>query len=154
MRTTTAVAAMATAMLAGACSSAERADEQPGGDTAEAPGMPGMAGMQGMAMQSTPLMAGMRQHLDSLAAAPRDVLRGLLVAHETMASRLLDAMGADMTAMGMSADAGWTALTDSVRLDLADFPGLTGPALADRVRGHVARFRRLLDDHERMMAPR
>ena len=51
----------------------------------------------------------------------------------------------------MPGDTAWTALTDSVRRDLADLPALAGRPLQVRVRAHVERMRRLLDMHERMM---
>lgn len=63
----------------------------------------------------------------------------------------LDAMGSDMMMMNMPGDTAWTALTDSVRRDLADLPALAGRSLEVRVRAHVERMRRLLDTHERMM---
>ncbi|MGH2604376.1 MAG: hypothetical protein ACRDJ9_33930 [Dehalococcoidia bacterium] len=35
---------------------------------------------------------------------------------------MLDAMGSDMRMMGMTPDPAWTALTDSIKRDLADVP--------------------------------
>jgi hypothetical protein len=53
----------------------------------------------------------------------------MIQAHEAMASQMLDAMGSDMTTMNVRPDSAWTALTDSVKRDLADLPTLSGRAL-------------------------
>lgn len=115
------------------------------------PGMGDMPGMAGMTMKADSLMPMMRAHLDSLARVPAQFAGGMLAAHEAMASEMLDAMGADMAMMGMHADSAWTALADSVKRDLAELPALSGEPLTGRTRAHVARFRRLLEMHDRMM---
>ena len=108
-------------------------------------------GMQGMMMRSDSLMPMMRAHLDSLATTSPQFAAGMLSMHEAMASRMLDAMGADMTAMGMTPDPAWTALTDSVKRDLADLPAVSGRALDARLKAHIGRMRRLMAMHESMM---
>ena len=113
--------------------------------------MPGMQGMPGMMMRSDSLMPMMRADLDSLARTPSQFAEGMLQAHEPMASQMLDAMGSDMTMMGMHPDAAWSALADSVKRDLAELPSLSGRALGTRVRAQVERMRRLLAMHETMM---
>jgi hypothetical protein len=113
--------------------------------------MPGMQGMPGMVMRSDSLMPMMRGHLDSLGRMPSQFAKGVLQAHEAMASQMLDAMGSDMTIMNMRPDATWTALTDSVKRDLADLPPLSGRGLEMRLRTHISRMRRLLDMHRAMM---
>lgn len=115
------------------------------------PGMGNMPGMQGMAMQSDSLMSMMRAHLDSLAGLAPQFPAGMIRVHDAMASRMLDAMGADMMGMGMKGDSAWTALTDSVRRDLAELPSLSGRALETRMKAHIDRMRRLLGMHETMM---
>ena len=45
----------------------------------------------------------------------------------------------------MMSDPAWTALSDSVRSDLAEIPGLSGAALKQGVQGHVGRMRRLMN---------
>ena len=110
-----------------------------------------MPAMQGMMMRSDSVMPMMRAHLDSLAATSPQFAAGMLGMHEAMASRMLDAMGADMTAMGMKADPAWTTLTDSVKQDLADLPALSGRALDARLKAHIDRMRRLMTMHEGMM---
>lgn len=64
---------------------------------------------------------------------------------------MLDKMGADMHAMRMSESPEWTALTDSVKPDLAELPDLEGQALSARMRAHGKRARRLMGMHEKMM---
>ena len=109
------------------------------------------SGMQGMMMRSDSLMPMMRAHLDSLAALSPQFAAGVLGTHEAMASRMLDAMGGDMTAMGMTPDPAWTALTDSIKRDLADLPTVSGRALDARLKEHIERMRRLMAMHESMM---
>jgi len=110
-----------------------------------------MSGMQGMSMRGDSLMPMMRAHLDSLAATPPQFVGGMVARHEELASQLLDAMGADMTTMGMKADSAWKALADSVKRDLSDLPTLSGQRLASRVPAHVDRMRRLMTMHQGMM---
>lgn len=115
------------------------------------PGMGNMPGMAGMTMQADSLMPMMRAHLDSLAGTPAQLAMGMLVAHDAMASRMLDAMGADMTGMAMKPDPTWTALTDSIRRDLADLPALSGRPLDARLKAHIGRMRQLMTMHDGMM---
>jgi hypothetical protein len=63
----------------------------------------------------------------------------------------MDGMGADMRGMRMSGTPEWTALTDSVKQDLAELPNLKGQALSTRMRAHADRVRRLIELHEKMM---
>jgi predicted outer membrane protein len=104
-----------------------------------------------MVMRSDSLMPMMRTDLDSLSRTPSQFAKGMLQAHEAMASQMLDAMGTDMTMMNMRPDSTWTTLTDSVNRDLADLPSLSGRALETRLTAHVGRMRRLLDMHRAMM---
>jgi predicted outer membrane protein len=101
--------------------------------------MPGMQEMPGMAMRSDSFMPMMRADLDSLARMPLQFAKGMLQAHEAIASQMLDAMGSDMTMMNMRPDSSWTALVDSVKRDLAELPSLSGRALETRVQAHVRR---------------
>lgn len=110
----------------------------------------GMAGMP-MARAGMDMMPQMRAHLDSLAAMSPAQLAGMMAGHQDLASRMMDAMGADMRGMGMQPDSAWTALGDSVRQDLADLPALSGDALKTTIQAHIARMRRMLTLHEGMM---
>ena len=53
--------------------------------------------------------------------------------------------------MKMSETPEWSALTDSVKQDLAELPSLKGQALSSRTRAHADRGRRLMRAHEQMM---
>jgi hypothetical protein len=130
---------IAIVMLAAACRGKEPAQQQT------------MPSMGGMTMRSDSLTPIMRGHLDSLATMPPQVVAGMLRSHEAMASQMLDAMGSDMTMMGVHPDAAWSALADSVKRDLVELPSLSGRALETTARVHVERMRRLLGMHETMM---
>jgi hypothetical protein len=144
----TMIAGLTAALVVAACGKKESAPQQaiPGMDN-----MPGMTGMPVMGMRSDSLMPMMRAHLDSLAAISPQFAAGMLSMHEAIASPMLDAMGADMTAMGMQPDPVWTALTDSIKQDLADLPAVSGRALDARLKAHTGRMRRLMAMHESMM---
>jgi hypothetical protein len=58
-----------------------------------------------------------------------------MAAHQGLASRMMSAMRTDMQGMNLRPDSAWTALSDSVRKDLTDLPGLSGEAL----QGHMRR---------------
>jgi len=144
----TMIAGLTAALVVAACGKKEAAPQQ------AMPGMgnvPGMTGVQGMGMRGDSLMPMMRVHLDSLAAISPQFAAGMLSVHEAIASRMLDAMGTDMTAMGMKPDPAWTALTDSIKRDLADLPAASGRALDARLKAHIGRMRRLMAMHEGMM---
>jgi hypothetical protein len=122
-------------------------------------GMPGMdsgkgMGGMGMPMQSMKMMGMMRTHMDSMMHASPQQMRSMMAQHDAMMSQTMDQMGGDMRAMNMGSDAQWSALTDSVKRDLAELPALDGKALADRMRAHAGRVERLLTMHERMMGGR
>ena len=51
----------------------------------------------------------------------------------------------------MSSTPQWTALSDSVKLDLTELPNLKRQQLSARVRAHAERVRRLIAMHEAMM---
>lgn len=107
-------------------------------------------GMQ-MAMQGMQMMPMMTAHLDSLGGMAPAQMAAMMTAHQDLASRMMDAMGADMRGMHMAPDAGWIALGDSVRQDLAELPGLSGGALQGRMQGHIGRMRRMMTLHQGMM---
>ena len=142
----TMIAGLVVVLVLAACGEKKRKPQQQA-----MPGMGSMSTMQGRAMQSDSLMPMMRAHLDSLAALSPQFAAGMLSMHDAMASRMLDAMGADMTGMGMKPDPAWTALTDSTKRDLADLPALSGRALEARLKAHIDRMRRLMALHEGMM---
>ena len=109
--------------------------------------------MAGMATggQGAQLLALMQPHLDSLMTMPATQLAAAVPAHEGLASRVLDAMGAEMRGMGMKPDSAWNALADSVREDLAALPTVSGAQLKGRFQAHAGRMGRLLTAHAAMM---
>ena len=56
-----------------------------------------------------------------------------------------------MRQMNMSETPQWSALTDSVKQDLAELPSLKGQALSGRMRAHAGRVQRLITAHEGML---
>ena len=134
-------AGLAVTLVIAACGKKQPAPEQSGQ----------MSGMQGMSMRSDSMMPMMRAHLDSMAAVSPPFGGSAMARHEAMASQMLDAMGADMTAMGMKPDAAWTALADSIKRDLAELPNRSGRGLGQQLRAHIERMRRLMTVHETMM---
>jgi hypothetical protein len=109
-------------------------------------GMAGMAAMPGMQM-----MSGMRAHMDSMARMSPQQMQAMMARHQEMMSRMMDQMGGEMRQMKMAETREWSALSDSVKQDLAELPSLKGQALSARMRAHADRVRRLIDAHEQMM---
>ncbi|MGH7629724.1 MAG: hypothetical protein ACREOF_10170 [Gemmatimonadales bacterium] len=107
-------------------------------------GMGGMHDMMGMT-------SSMRAHMDSMMRLPPQRMRAMIAGHDRMMSQMMDGMSADMRRMSMQADPAWSALTDSLKRDLAELPGLEGKALDARMKAHAERVRRLLATHEGMM---
>ncbi len=132
-------------LVAVACDRKQEVAQVPAADTAGK-----MGGMQ-MAMQGMQMMPLMRAHLDSLGAMEPARMAAAMAAHQDLASRMMDAMGADMRGMGMKPDSAWTALGDSLRQDLAELPGLSGAPLKNRMQAHIGRMQRMLMRHEGMM---
>jgi len=93
----------------------------------------------------------MQAHTDSMMRMNPDQMSGMMASHERMMSQMMDQMGGEMRQMKMEENPEWSALTDSVKQDLAELPGLKGRALSDRMRAHGDRVRRLLRAHDQMM---
>jgi hypothetical protein len=109
----------------------------------------GMGEHQGMQMGSTmPMMQG---HMDSMMRMSPGQMSGMMGTHERMMSQMMDQMGSEMRQMKMSENKEWSALTDSVKQDLAELPSLKAQALSARMRAHADRVRRLIAAHEQMM---
>ncbi len=107
--------------------------------------------MGGMHMQGMQMMPEMRAHMDSMMRMSPQQMQGMMAKHERTMSQMMDAMGADMRGMSMSASQDWSVLTDSVKQDLAELPGLKGQELSGRMRAHADRVKRLIAMHEQMM---
>ena len=136
-----------TLALAG-CGGGREDGEQSRRDTG---GMMGGMDSGGMGVQGMPMMPGMRAHMDSMMRMSPQRMQAMMAMHQRKMSQMMDGMGADMRGMNTTSDTAWAALSDSVRRDLADLPGLSGAALEQRMSGHVERVKRLLDRHEAMM---
>jgi hypothetical protein len=106
----------------------------------------GMGNMQGMTM-----MSGMRAHMDSMMRMSPQQMQAMMAMHEQMMSGMMDGIGADMRGMNISGTPEWSALTDSVKQDLADLPNLKGQQLSARMRAHADRVKRLIAIQEKMM---
>jgi hypothetical protein len=107
--------------------------------------------MGGMPMGGMQMMPAMRAHMDSMMRMSPQQMQRMMAMHEQMMSQMMDGMGADMRTMKMTATTEWSALTDSVKQDLADLPDLKGQELSARMRSHAARVKRLIGMHESMM---
>ena len=105
-----------------------------------------------MDMASMRMMPAMRAHMDSMLQMSPQQMQAMSSRHEAMMSQILDRMGSDMRQMNMSGSSEWTALTDSVKQDLAELPMVTGARLSARMRAHSDRVMRLIAMHESMMA--
>ena len=109
----------------------------------------GMRGMSGMGKSG--MMPMMQAHTDSMMRMDPGQMSGMMATHERMMSQMMDQMGSEMRRMKMSETPAWSALTDSVKRDLAELPSLKGKALSARMRAHADRVQRLMRAHERMM---
>ena len=141
--------ALVAAVLVAACEKKTNPSAQAAGDSGAVPSMQGTMG--GMGMKGMGMMPMMGAHLDSMAGMSSQQMAAMMAAHQNLMSRMLDAMGADMRSMSMTANTEWTALADSIRTDLAELPGLSGPAMAARMQAHIDRMRRLMARHQAMM---
>src|SRR4051812_26377901 len=108
--------------------------------------MRGMGGMSGSGM-----MMAMPAYMDSMMRMTPDQMTRKMAAHQRMMSQMMDQMGSEMRQMKMAETPEWSALTDSVRQDLAELPGLTGQELSTRMRAHALRVQRLMAAHQGMM---
>jgi hypothetical protein len=122
------------------------AADSPSGMKMDSGAMPGMSGMGNSGM-----MAMMQAHTDSMMRMSPDQMSGMMATHERMMSQMMDQMGGQMRQMKMAETPEWSALTDSVKQDLAELPSLKGQALSGRMRAHADRVRRLITSHEQMM---
>jgi hypothetical protein len=125
---------------------AETAADSPSGMKMDSGGMGGMSGMGNSGM-----MPMMQAHTDSMMRMTPAQMSGMMATHERMMSQMMDQMGGEMRQMKMPESKEWSALTDSVKQDLAELPSLKGQALSARMRAHADRVRRLIAAHEQMM---
>ena len=120
-------------------------------DTGSMVGHMDSGGMAGMSMGSSRMMPEMRAHMDSMMRMSPQQMQAAMAGHERMMSQMMDQMGSEMRQMKMAESREWSALTDSVKQDLAELPSLTGQALSVKLRGHAGRMRRLITAHDEML---
>lgn len=82
--------------------------------------------------------------LDSLGYWSPQHMQGIWGMHTRISTQMIDAMVANMQAVGSTPGRSWLALRDSVRADLAALPGLQGDALRARILAHADRMYRLV----------
>jgi hypothetical protein len=138
---------VATAVASTACNKSKDTPpaDSPGG-MMDSGGMGRMSGMGNSGMMSM-----MQAHTDSMMRMNPEQMSGMMATHERMMSQMMDQMGGEMRQMKMAETPEWRALTDSVKQDLAELPGLKGKALSARMQAHADRVRRLMSAHEQMM---
>jgi hypothetical protein len=144
------------AMIGGLLASAacsKPAKEEPGADAPRGMTMDSsrMDGMSGMGQSS--MMPMMQAQVDSMMRMSPEQMSTMMAGHERMMSQMMDQMGGQMRQMKMSETPEWSALTDSVKQDMAALPGLKGRALSTRMRAHAGRVRRLMAMHQQRMKP-
>jgi hypothetical protein len=141
------------AMIVGLLGSAacSRPKEEPAAESHRGMAMDSsqMHGMSGMG--SSAMMPMMQAHMDSMMRMSPGQMSSMMSKHERMMSQMMDQMGGEMRQMKMTESREWSALTDSVRQDLAELPSLKGQALSTRMRAHGDRVKRLLAMHDSMM---
>jgi hypothetical protein len=98
-------------------------------------------------MTAMAMLPKLRAHLDSVAAHPA-MLKRSMSGHRSEVEAVVDAMHADMTAVGMHSDAAYEALADSVVKGSATLETATGPAFDRMVKAHVDQVRRLAAAYE------
>ncbi len=149
---------IAALLASAACNKPKEAPaaDSPGGTAMDSSKMRGMAmdsgrmdGMSGMDQSS--MMPMMQAHMDSMMKSSPEQMSAMMAGHEGKMSQMMDQMGGQMRQMKMSEAPEWSALTDSVKQDLAELPSLKGQALSTRMRAHADRVRRLMAAHEQMM---
>jgi hypothetical protein len=127
-------------------------EDAPANQSSQRTGDSGRGRMEGMSPRTGPgMMAMMPTHLDSVVRMKPEQMSQMITQHERIMSQMMDQMGAEMRQMNMSASPEWSALSDSVKADLADLPGLSGQQLSVRMKAHADRVRRLIAMHQGMM---
>jgi hypothetical protein len=102
-------------------------------------------------MGNTGMMPMMQAHTDSMMRMSPERMSGMMASHERMMSQMMDQMRSEMRQMKRAGTPEWSALTDSIKQDLAELPSLKGQALSLRMRAHAGRVQRLITAHEQMM---
>lgn len=101
----------------------------------------------GMKLTAMPMLPAFRAHLDSVAAHPA-MMRRSMSQHQTEVRNLVNAMHADMMALGMHSDPAYEALADSVVNGSARLASAGGAEFDRLVAQHVDQMRRLAAVYE------
>jgi hypothetical protein len=148
--------AVALALVLGACgadTAEETADAPAAQDTATG-GMAGMEGMPGMGgMSAMQLGSDMTAHMEHMQAMGSDSLVQMMPQHRQLLGNMMGQMNREMEGMNM-ADPRWTALTDSLRDDLARMPQMSADEMRAFMPEHHGRVTRLMEMHGGMMGGR
>ena len=148
MRFQRAVAAMIFGCGVFSCDGAPKTDEDPqlSADSADSQRavMPGMT-------DGNDLSVDMKQQISMMQGVGPDSMKALLPSHRQVAANMLAQMNQQMTRMNMPVDAEWTALTDSIRVDLNRVLSLEGQQLHGAIAAHHQRLTRLMTMHDSMM---
>ena len=102
----------------------------------------GMMGSGGWA--SMPDGCGMADSLGHLSSSQ---LQAMWAMHARMSGEMMDAMMANMHAVGAATGPEWLALRDSIRADMARLPTLKGDSLRTLMLAHQGRMRRMMGMH-------
>lgn len=98
-------------------------------------------------LTAMPMLPTFRAHLDSVAAHPA-MMRSSMSQHQTEVRNLVNAMHADMMALGMHSDPAYEALADSVVSGSARLASAGGAEFDRLVAQHVDQMRRLAAVYE------
>ena len=120
-------------------------------------GMSGMTGMHGKSgmhgMMSPAMMDSMQTHMKKmLGNMSADQMAAMVPMHRQMVGAMLSQMTTEARAMNVPANAAWTALSDSVRQDLARLPEMKKSELKQAMPEQCARVGRLMHAYKKMMA--
>ncbi len=89
--------------------------------------------------------------VDSIGHMSSAQLQRMWPMHARMSGQMMDAMMANMQAVGTPPDSAWLALRDSVRADMTELPRLQGDSLRTLMLAHRGRMQRLMGLHVQRM---
>jgi hypothetical protein len=128
----------------------------PSGDTVELAdtgqeGRPVGAAHGAVEFEAPPLIPAMRAQLDQVARPEMRQDPSSITSYRGAASRLIDAMEADLARVGLADSGAFKFLSDSVLNDLGGGTGLADPPNPQRLSGDTDRMRRLIALYESWM---
>jgi len=130
-------------------------DSATSGDARSMPGMTGWPGMSGtQRMMGIAALDSMRTRVQAMGRMSPDQVGTMLPDYRAAMENMLSRMTSYMRTATVPASAAWTALTDSVRQDLARLPRMSKPQLAEAMPAHQARVARLMQMQRDMLGRR